>query len=727
MIRYLAFVLVCSAFFVFFALKHDSDKDGVPICEVKSELGFGAYEKENWDAFFSVYHKEYLNGGMVRQLLDRLGIASYAQVPDFSENQVLTREEWNEVYLQILDYLDMEKEVEQKQILVLDIMEAEEENILITNQGDYYTTLPVTGFEKWQAYDIFGKETKLLGIKGESKEEAVLANAYLKTFSEEKIEFLYLGAEYEKEIGNTEVGLQEGVCDLVFRDGNIQTLRMKQDLIEGELLSYDEDVIEIDGYGKISHTGKVPVYQVYGEVIEKAISDVVLGNMKVEYVTGENEICAILISQPANIENIRVLLLGENGGNFRPGVYLKCSTDAQVNCGTRTENVIAGTLLNLADYVPADSTDTFVLTPTSGEGLIYICDAAGNVAGNGYAGIMEGRWYQEGYTLVNELPFETYLCAVVPSEMPSNYAMEALKAQAICARSYAYIQLLRADLAKYGAHINDSTSYQVYNKTAATEQSKAAVSDTAGKILTWQGKTVEAYYFSTSMGYTDTAEVWNVEDAKNYGYLKKVCLNEVPASGELSKEDDFLSYIREPAAGYDGDIKYSRWMSVADYTAKTSQMNEILESRRSVSPRNILLYETDGATEKDSLKEMGSLLKLTVEERSSSGSILTLRLQYEKGIALVKTEYNIRKVLGCGMNEITYQDGSKSTEITMLPSAFVSLCPQEDGTYLLFGGGYGHGLGMSQNAANGMAKAGMSCEDILQYFYNDIKIEQMTQ
>ena len=65
---------------------------------------------------------------------------------------------------------------------------------------------------------------------------------------------------------------------------------------------------------------------------------------------------------------------------------------------------------------------------------------------------------------MNSVPFETYLTAVVPSEMPSTYEKEALKAQAVCARSYAYIQLMRADLAAFGAHINDSTSYQVYNK-----------------------------------------------------------------------------------------------------------------------------------------------------------------------------------------------------------------------------------------------------------------------
>ena len=63
--------------------------------------------------------------------------------------------------------------------------------------------------------------------------------------------------------------------------------------------------------------------------------------------------------------------------------------------------------------------------------------------------------------------------------------------------------------------------------------------------------------------------------------------------------------------------------------------------------------------------------------------------------------------------------------MTLLPSAFCAIQVQPDGSVTLRGGGYGHGLGMSQNGANGMAKAGMNYEEILQYFYNEIKIEDI--
>ncbi len=113
-----------------------------------------------------------------------------------------------------------------------------------------------------------------------------------------------------------------------------------------------------------------------------------------------------------------------------------------------------------------------------------------------------------------------------------------------------------------------------------------------------------------------------------------------------------------------------------------------------------------------------------MEARSSSGSILTLDLTYECGIVKIKNRVQHPQDFRLYGEKIVYADATESENITMLPSAFSTVEKQEDGTYLLSGGGYGHGLGMSQNGANGMAKAGMGYQDILNYFYQDITWKQ---
>lgn len=699
----------------------------VPLAEVCEELSFGIYRETDWETLLTSYRGEYLTREILSQILTTLGVAEYIKPSAEEKGGLIGRAEWNEIYRQILDLLDTERTVVTEKLLVLDRIAAEEGTILVTNRGDYTTALPQSYFSAWQGYEVYCLDGRCIGIAGVNGEELTVSNAYLTSCADGEVQFLYGGASYRKQMGATQNPVEAGVCDIVVKEGEICALRMKQDRIEGKLLSYDDAVIEIEGYGKISHPKHVPVYQTYGEVQEKSLTDVVLGNMQVTYVTGEQQVCAILIGQPADIRNIRVLLLAEGGTNYRSEVYVKSDAGVKVRCGEKEEVLAAGTLISAGTYLAGQTDGTLVVRPEQENGLIFLCDAAGNAVSNGYPGAIEVRSYAEGYTVVNDVPFETYLCAVVPSEMPSSYAPEALKAQAVCARSYAYIQLLRADLAEYGAHINDSTSYQVYNKTAATEAAKQAVYGTAGKLLLYEGKPVEAYYFSTSMGYTDTAEVWNVADMAPYGYLKSACLNRDGAGVDLSDEETFRSYIRQKAEGYDSDVKYYRWFATADYREKTQEINQILLARKAAVPGNIRCFAAGEDAEEtevtaQTLEGYGRLVGISVQERSRAGAILTLALQYEKGSVLVKNEYNIRKVLGAGVGKMVYADSTESTGVTMLPSAFCSIAVQEDGTAVLSGGGYGHGLGMSQNGANGMAKAGMNYEEILQYFYQNITI-----
>ena len=112
-----------------------------------------------------------------------------------------------------------------------------------------------------------------------------------------------------------------------------------------------------------------------------------------------------------------------------------------------------------------------------------------------YSGRMEIRPCEEGLLLINILSLEEYLKAVVPSEMPSAYEMEALKAQAVCARTYAWKQMQEGRFSEYGADVDDSVSCQVYQNIAPQEASSRAVEETKGKIICQDGQPVEAYYF----------------------------------------------------------------------------------------------------------------------------------------------------------------------------------------------------------------------------------------
>ena len=120
-------------------------------------------------------------------------------------------------------------------------------------------------------------------------------------------------------------------------------------------------------------------------------------------------------------------------------------------------------------------------------------------------------------------------------------------------------------------------------------------------------------------------------------------------------------------------------------------------------------------------KDLGTLLNVEVTETGPGGVVLQICLTGEKDTATVETENKIRKALGGSGYRIRKQDGTETDSGSLLPSAFFTIENSGD-RFLIHGGGYGHGIGMSQNGANEMAKKGKTYVEILQMFYSGVSI-----
>lgn len=288
-----------------------------------------------------------------------------------------------------------------------------------------------------------------------------------------------------------------------------------------------------------------------------------------------------------------------------------------------------------------------------------------------YQGTLEIKKTEEGLLLINELPVESYLEAVVPSEMPASYKEEALKAQAVCARTYAYKQIEKKSLEEFGADVDDSVSYQVYGNIAAQESTSEAVQETAGKVLVQDDELIEAYYFSTSSGMTSTDEVWGAEEAS--------------------------SYLQSVECNFDANEVWSSWNLNISWTNLQNRLQT--------------LYSTDA-----------ELLNLQLDRKSESGAIIEMTAVTSQENVKITGEYDVRAFLSPKNCEVTGSDGTKLTGGNLLPSAYFDMEMNVGESVSISGRGYGHGVGMSQNAADEMAKEGYSWEEILTYFYKDVEI-----
>lgn len=133
-----------------------------------------------------------------------------------------------------------------------------------------------------------------------------------------------------------------------------------------------------------------------------------------------------------------------------------------------------------------------------------------------YRGILIIRNKDGKLIVINDVPMEDYIKGVVPSEMPSSWEIEALKAQAVAARSYALANLGKR--AKYGYDLKDTPEDQAYNGASAeTSKTNTAVTDTTGIVLTYNTKVISAYYSASAGGKTNTNS-WGT----NLPYLRAV-------------------------------------------------------------------------------------------------------------------------------------------------------------------------------------------------------------
>lgn len=372
-------------------------------------------------------------------------------------------------------------------------------------------------------------------------------------------------------------------------------------------------------------------------------------------------------------DNIRVLLMTTGYSDvYHSMVSLAADNGLRLIMGERTEEWSGGVLtLNPDDERFAGG--MLRVEPLNPEEEIRVESLERGCGIPSYDGALEIWSGEEGMTIINELPLEDYLCKVVPSEMPSSYEEEALKAQAVCARSYAARQMTGMAYPKYHANVNDSTDFQVYNNSYTAETASNAVKETAGQVVWHQNEIAVTYYYSTSCGTTTTMEAWGTAPDEGNAYLQSV-------------------EVEEHGIDYEKELPWYRWCAEIP--------DQLMES---------LLEAYAG-------KDLGTLQSMEVTRRGPGGIALELTVTGSEDSVRIETENKIRTAFGGSGYQIRKNDGTVTDSRTLLPSAFFTIEKRGD-VYIVDGGGFGHGIGMSQNGANEMAKAGKTYKEILGLFY----------
>lgn len=624
----------------------------------------------------------------------------------------IPKEEWWLFYETFLKQADLEGTVQTKTIAL------------------YGTPANVEGAESWTAYTSEGelqfeglsldayidheievciRGTDIIRMERDVSDEVVYKNAWLIPDGEKNRMEVYIGGTVREFPLEDAVEEEAGgvLADVSLKDGKIRKLSLKKDTIEGKVLAVRDNAIEIEGYGNVAITDDFKVYKTYGTVKEARKKDILVGYDIQKFVVEDKRICAALLVKSFDARNIRVLLMDTGFQSiFHDTVTLKCSVPMKVVLGDYEFTVEAGEKFTVfdGDERLRRSDRRFIIEPEDPTKSIDVTTIERGQGTPSYQGTLEISQEKEGLLLLNDLDVEDYLTRVVPSEMPASYEMEALKAQAVCARTYAYRQIKANAYSQYGAHVDDSTNYQVYNNTASSERTDTAVMETYGQMVFYGDNPAETYYFSTSCGHTTDGTIWGA-DQSAVPYLKGVSLTDGrTVMKELRDNESFEKFIRDKdAETYDSTFPMYRW--------ETKITNRSLEEK---------------------ITGIGEIQALAVTERGTGGIAKKLKVYGSEGETVISGENQIRSTLGS--TELVYKknDGKTLTGWSNLPSAYIAIDEtardEESGlrTFTIWGGGYGHGVGMSQNGAQQMAREGMDYEDILTFFYDGVEIRELS-
>ncbi|MFS0862948.1 stage II sporulation protein D [Fredinandcohnia sp. 179-A 10B2 NHS] len=269
--------------------------------------------------------------------------------------------------------------------------------------------------------------------------------------------------------------------------------------------------------------------------------------------------------------------------------------------------------------------------------------------------------YRASSSNIENVPLEEYVIRVLASEMPAEFELEALKAQALAARTYIVRQMLSENKPEVpqGAVVTDTTDHQVYHNREELkkihkedydwkiEKITKAVAETQGQILTYDGAPIDALFFSTSNGYTENSEDY------------------------YQAELPYLKSVESP-----WDVNTEKFHSQTEMT--------------------ISEFEKRLGIELGDSNEVGK-----VTARTSTNRVASVEVGGK-----TFTGREIRTALGLRSTDFTWE--RKGNHVVIQTK------------------GYGHGVGMSQFGADGMAKEGKTYKDIVSHYYQGVQISSAT-
>ncbi len=299
------------------------------------------------------------------------------------------------------------------------------------------------------------------------------------------------------------------------------------------------------------------------------------------------------------------------------------------------------------------------------------------------------------YTLVNNVPIETYIRGVVPHELGAWPPKASLEAQAILARTYALRNVHRFVADDY--ELCADTHCQVYKGLDVYPETDEAVAATRGKVLTYEDELIDAVYFAVSGGVTaDFNDLWNGNERP---YLQPVVdsANNIwdLSTNSLADEQNFRKFMSlQKGFNEEGWIEF-RWREVVSLPGIVSYLKSYFREKKSPWAK------------------IETVKNVQVTERSLAGRVLKMTVETERGMLELNKD-EVQNAFWVPWSTLFYLEPIYNPDKTLWGYDFV-------------GGGFGHGVGFSQKGSIKLAELGWSSDRILSFYFPGTEIQPLSE
>lgn len=515
----------------------------------------------------------------------------------------------------------------------------------------------------------------------------------------------------------------------------------KVNVIKDRVMIKKSKAFELESYGFIDLSSKVNCY-----IIDKnsniSVSDtkhVIVGADNVKCYADSKDHLKTFIISPLDYSRMRVAV---STTDFKSLLHnsVTISSDNKLKLYSVRENksvdISAGTNITVEK-----SGNNLKITSEGKSNIfsdrVYIKGTSMKISsisrGNGsfvpeYKNILEFTVYPKGILIINELNLEDYLKKVVPSEMPSYANLEALKCQAVAARTYAISDMLGNRYSELGFYVDDSTQSQVYNNVEEQESTNEAVDSTKGSIMVYENTPIDAKYYSSSCGLGAAySDIWFKADGSSDDRPYLTAGNYLLPKGNLPKtENDWYKFFSATdIRAYDSMSPYYRWNMVFPEDAMSKSLKKSLPVLYASNHDYFTIMH--GNKENNILPALGNLKDIKVLKRGTSGNVIEISFIFDNVTVNLKEDYNIRSAIRCSADftgvtiPINRPNASPLLSNNYLLSSFFAI-KKSGSNYLIAGGGYGHGVGMSQYGAIALSGAGENYKQILGTYYKNVTL-----